>query len=420
MPSPPWGLTATGFNTKPLANILSDVEAKELSGISASLDLQAPEPIGVLNGAFGAEVAALWELGAALYNGMDPDQATGDQETSLALITGTERLAATKTQVLGVTVNLNAGITLPAGSQASIVGNPEAIFVSKVDVTNSGGSPANKTVNFEALNAGPTQCLSGTLTVIAVPVSGWNSVTNPNDGTVGSNIETDPDLRLRRNLELSAAGATTAAAIRGEVLKFMVVPTTTTDTLNCAVLYNDTDLTDANGLPPHSIEVIAYQPGNTSDDDVALATLILNAKAAGIGTYSGNGTYKDVIDSQGNTERVYYTRPTTTTIYVDITALTTNPALVAASSIKEALVNYAEGTNGNPGEYAPGIDVIANALKAQVFTSPNDAAVGVPGVIDVTAFTLGTSPSPVGTANISIDIRHIATLSTGNITVTIT
>ncbi len=419
MPAP-WGITPTGFNAKPLADILADVEAKELAGISPSLNLQAPEPIGVLNGVFGAEVADLWELGAALYNGMDPDQATDDQETSIGLITGTERLAATNTQVLSVTVNLNAGITLPAGSQASIVGNAAAVFVSKADVTNPGGSPANETVDFEALDAGPTQCLSGTLTVIAVPVTGWNSVTNANDGTVGSNIENDADLRIRRNAELSAAGSGTAPSIRAEVLKEMVFPTTTTNTLNCTVLYNDTDANDANGLPPHSIEVIAYQPGATADDDIALCTLLLDAKAAGIGTYSGNGTYKDIIDAQGSTERIYYTRPVETPIYVNITVLTVDPTLVSEDSIKTVLTNYANGELGNPGEYSPGSDVYARPLSGQVFTSPNDPSVGVPGVIDVTVFQLDTAPSPSATGNIAISIREIATLSSSNIDVTIT
>lgn len=412
----PYGLTSTGFNPKPLDQIISDMEQIELAEISPSLNVQPEEPIGVLNGIMAQAIAELWQLAAALYNGMDPDQATQDQLTALALITGTSRLGATQTQVIGCTVNIAASfVTAAPGTVfASVVNNPSAIFMNKETITYpGGGGNQNVTVDFEAVLPGPTQCLAGTLTTMAQPLTGWNSITNPTDGVIGTNGESDADLRARREQELSNTGATTADAIKADVLKQLVSPTTTSDTTGCTVLYNDSDVVDANGLPPHSIEVIALQPGNTSDDDQALADLILKSKAAGIQTYSGNSTSKVVIDGQGNSETVFYTRPTATTIYVAITVVTDPKITVNAAQIQAALVNYAAGIPGViAGKYQPGVEVFALALEAQAFT--------VPGVLDISAFAVGTAPGPTLHANIPINVRHQAVLSTGNIAVTIT
>ncbi len=410
-----YGLLSTGFAPKPLTAIIADIEAAETSGISASLNLLAPEPIGVLNGIVGAALDELWQLAAALYNGMSPDTAVDDQLTSLALITGTMRLAATKTQVLACDVTTSAGFAGAAIGEmfASVVSNPAAQFTNKAAVP--AGVNTLYDVDFEAVVAGPTQCLAGTLTVIAQPLSGWTSITNPSDGVVGSEIETNADLRLRRTAELAAAGSTTAFAIKSDVLAQMVPPGTTINgvflpvtvtTTSCTVLYNDTELTDANGLPPHSIEVIARAVGATEDDDIALATLILADKAAGITTFGTD--FEEITDSQGNVENVYFTRPADTTLTVTITVVVDALTYAGDADVKTALANYATAV------YQPGVDVVFDALRASVFPSPFSSLVGVAGVLDVTAFTVNG-----GTMDIAIDIRHVATLSTGDITVTV-
>jgi uncharacterized phage protein gp47/JayE len=242
--------------------------------------------------------------------------------------------------------------------------------------------------------------LSGTLTVIAQPLSGWNSVTNPNDGNVGSDIETDAHLRARRQEELTLAGSTTASAIRADVIQQMQPPTTSVVTTGCTVLYNDTDVTDANGVPPHSIEVVARAPGATGDDDDLLAALILNNKAAGDGT---NGTTTVVVtDSQGNEQPISFTRPADTVLTVVVTVVT-DPTMPtpAASAIKLAMTDYADAT------YEPGVTVYYKRLIDNVFS--------IAGVVDWSSATVNG-----GTSNITIDVRHVATLDTGGITVVIT
>ncbi len=401
-----WGLTDSGFSTKPLDVILSDMETAQLAGISPSLDVQPTSPTGVQNGIVAKAVSEVWELAGALYNGMDPDGAVGDQLTNLSLITGTLREAATKTQVVGCTLSLNNTFAdAPVGTMiANVAGNSLAQFTNKTLVQYPGGSPPQPvTVDFQAVSPGPVACPDHTLTVITSALTGWISITNPTAGVLGSNIQSDPSLRILRNEELQAAGSTSAAAIRSDVLAQMQPPTVSAPTLSCGVLYNDTDITDINGLYPHSIEVIAYAPGSTSDDDVALCTLILDDKAAGIQTYSGNGTYKQIIDSQGNTIDVFYTRPTDVPIYVDITVVPADVGYAGDTAVADALAAFIA-------TLLPGDDVIAERLKAAAFNAV--------GVVDITAFTLGTAPSPGGTTNLAMTIRQLATLDSGDVTVT--
>jgi uncharacterized phage protein gp47/JayE len=400
----PYGLQSTGFVVKPLADILSDIETAELALISASLDIQPTSPIGVINGIVAQALADLWDLASAMYSGMDPDTATGDQLEGLSLITGTVRDPATATVVVDCTVNVNAGFNaLPGTMFASVVGSPEHLFYNLEEVDNPGGVPADETVSFICEDTGPIQALSGTLTVIAVPLAGWNSVTNPDDGNIGSDIESDSHLRLKRQEELTLGGNTTAEAIRADVIAQMqptATPPTSVPTTACTVLYNDTNLLDANNLAPHTIEVIARSPGATADDDTLLAQLILNDKAAGDGT---QGTSVVVVtDSQGNDQNIKFTRPTDTPLTVVITVLTdpTQPA-VDEDTVKQALTDYADAT------FQPGLDVFILHLASQVFN--------VPGVIDYSAYTVNG-----GTSNISIDVRHVATLDSSDITVTIT
>lgn len=406
-----YGITDAGMNIKTLDILMAEVQEVQSQGISPSLDFQATALIGQINGIVLAEIAEVWLVLLALYSGMDPDNASDDQLTNVCLITGTTRDGAAPTKVTA-TVNINASFHADPGTMfASITGAPSSIFTNEAAVDNPGGSPANIDAVFVAVSNGPTQCLAGTLTVISSPLGGWNSVTNATDGTVGNNIEGDPSLRLKRNQELSAAGTSTADAIRADVLEKMQPPTTTTDTINCTVLHNETDYVDANGLPPHSIEVIAFQPGATSGDNQALAELIFTSKTAATGTYGLAS--KMVTDSQGFVEEVFYTRPTPVTLYIAITIqINDNYPLDGDTQVKTALLNYAAL------EYGPGQEVRLRPLSGSVFQSPLDANIGVPGVVDINAFTCDTNPVPVGTTNIPIGVRQVASFDSSRITVT--
>lgn len=405
------GLDDSGFTVKTLDEILSSIQAVELAQISPSLDVQSTSIVGVMNGIMAQAIYELWQLALALYNGMDPDQATGDELTSLALLTGTQRLAATKTLVTAQ-VNVNGSFDQAAGAMfASIANSPADIFTNVAEVHNTSSGSDTLDAVFEAVSAGATACNTSSLTVISTPISGWNSITNADAGVTGSEIQTDVQLRIARTSELSASGSATANAIKADILEQLVPPNTVSTTTACTVLNNETDTEDANGVAPHTIEVIALATDATSADDTALAKLIFADKAAGIATQGTS--YKTFTDDYGVSQTIYYTRPTPIDIYVDITVTidTSVTGYGDGTDVAQALVDYAMGTTGVNGAYQPGATVYAYHTSA--------AAFNVTGVVDVTAFTIGLTTSPGSSVNVPIAVREVGSLETGNITVVV-
>jgi hypothetical protein len=111
-------------------------------------------------------------------------------------------------------------------------------------------------------------------------------------------------------------------AIRAEML-------TVTGVDSCTVFENPTSVTDANGLPPYSIEVLVYSataPNYTAQD---VADQIWASKPAGTQTY-GTETPVTVTDSSGNQHDIYYSEPTTVRLYVAVTLTTTTDGAYSA------------------------------------------------------------------------------------------
>lgn len=379
------GLTDEGFTPKTLEEIKAEIRADLLGGISATLDLSDESPTGQLVGIFASKVRELWEQLAVIYASQSPDTASGDGLTSLAYITGTPREAATKSTVL-CTVNLDAGTYAIGSLVAHVDGNPAARFSNTIEVSSSGGS--NVGIAFEAENAGVVRANAGTLTEIAGPVAGWNSITNPLDAELGSEIESDAALRIRRELELARVGSTTTDAIRADVL---VVP----DVISCTVLENNTPTT-VNLVPPYSVEALVF---GGVDADVAEA--IFNSKAATAAT--AGSTTVGVTDDSGVVHNIKFTRPATVNIYVTVALTAVAEGYAGDTIVKQALVDYADANFG------VGADVIRSRLIAVAFS--------VAGITDVTSLAIDDASSPVDETNFAIGAREIADLDTSRIVI---
>lgn len=218
--------------------------------------------------------------------------------------------------------------------------------------------------------------------------AGFNSA----DAVVGRNVETDPELRIRREDLLRATSTSTVDSIRTRLLEIE-------DVLQVAIDENDTDYTSISGVPPHAFEAIVR--GGVGQ---TIADTIWANKPAGIATHGDD--VATVYDAMGDPHQVNYSRPTSVPIYFAYTVLV-DPRLFPADGmdlIKTAVVD--EGMLLNTGD-----DVIALRFHAL----PLD----VVGVIDVTAYALDTIPTPSGTANIPIDIREIAEIDGANVAVTV-
>ena len=219
--------------------------------------------------------------------------------------------------------------------------------------------------------------------------------TNPAAIDGGRGRETDEEFRDRYYQSVDYAGGVNADAIAGEIMQNV-------DAVYSAICYeNDTDETDALGLPPHSIEAIVY---GGLDADIAQA--IFRRKAAGIQT-SGSSSIA-VIAKSGQSINIKFSRPTTVAVYIQIKNLETNSDFPGDGQdrIKEALVEYIGGDVR--GGLTIGSDVLYMALPGVILS--------VPGVVD---FDLGISEtaSDYGEENIVIDTREKAVTSTDKITI---
>lgn len=386
----PYGLLPTGFVEKPLATILDEVAAAQRASpaLGADWDTSAESPGGQINAAIGAQLASAWEAIGVVYRSRDPRNASFAGLDAVCALTGTARRSASKGTVT-LTVNLNAGRTLPAGSIAYVAGQTSNRWVTLAAATNSGGSAANVTVDAEAELAGYYTANAGTVTGIATPVVGWNSVTNSADAEPGDAAEQDPALRVRREDELTSIGTSPPDAIRARIAEVTGVSSVVVE-LNTSDAYDP-----VRQLAGHSVRCVVQ--GGT---DAAVASAIWNAVAAGIET---QGSLSAIVTDDGGFPRaVRFSRPTTADAYATVRVIYADATYAGDDALKTALANITTGQlAGNP--------IRMSAAIA--------AGLAVAGVTDVTQVLLGRSSGAVYASNLSAAPAEVLKLATGRITI---
>lgn len=304
----------------------------------------------------------------------------------------------------GVTVsgNFTSGFTVTfAGADGQqeqpllIVGDNTLEAVSVPVVINiaetTPGVLPNVTISIIAVTAGAVPGFANSITVIETPISGWLLFNNPNDVELGKEIETDAELRLRREKTLATAGAATEEAIRARVLEIDEVT-------DARIFSNRTLVVDAFGRPPKSFETVVQ-----GGDEQEIADTIWLVAPAGIEIHGD--IVKNVVDTQGFNQIVKFSRPTQIPIYLIITVTTDSSFPIDGdTAIKEAVANYGDENFGI------GDDVITTMLFCPIHT--------VQGILDVT-IDIGTAPAPVGDANIPVADDEISFFDTANITVVV-
>jgi uncharacterized phage protein gp47/JayE len=391
-----YGVTDAGFVKKQLTDIKASLEAGVLAAFGSNFDISTESPTGQLIGIFADCVSDVWDAIEQAYAAYSPDGATGVSLDNSCALTGTKREPATYSTVT-VTLTGTPGQTISAATFS--VQGTSAKFTMDADATIGGGGTVDATCT--AVTSGAVIAVAGTLTVIDTPRAGLTSVTNALDAKLGSPIENDPTLRMRREEEIRATGNASTEAIKSKVLETVDANGTLLVT-DCTVFENYTDTTDGNGLPPHSINVLAScDPG--ASIDAAVGAAVSASKGAGIQTIGA--TTVTITDSQGQTHSVSFDRPTQLLVYVrlDIVVDPTAWPLDGATQIANAILAYGAKT------LVAGKDVVSSAIGAQAFQ--------VAGVLDSPLAKIGLAPSPTLTSNIAVSLRQIAVLDSSRIQV---
>ncbi len=72
-----YGVLPTGFSRKPLAIILAELEAANVTQFGPGVIQTSQSPLGQLNGLMADAINQVWERAEEIYNSYDPDQAEG-------------------------------------------------------------------------------------------------------------------------------------------------------------------------------------------------------------------------------------------------------------------------------------------------------------------------------------------------------
>lgn len=386
------GLTATGFETKSLEDIQEDINADQRADISANLNQSSASVLGQLNGIMANQIRKVWEALAACYSSFDPDSAGGAALDNLAALTGTTRRPASAARV-GLEVNVDPGTYAIGTLVINPTGDPNATLTNITEIVNGTGGADDIAGTWEADAVGVTAYTVASVFEITSPVTGWNSVGTVSAVTNGQDVETDEELRARRENEVQAQGSTTVDAIRSDILQNV------DGVISCTVVENDTDVT-VDGIPPHSIESIVFGPDpSTTPDDQAVADQIFLSKAGGIRAHGS--TILQVTDSQGTEHNIGLTRPEDAEIWADLSNLVTDSTYGGDSNLKDEIVAKASAALG-PGDDVYAADVICWAKEVQ-------------GVLNLDV-DVGLSASPSG-SSVALTIRQISRWATARIAV---
>lgn len=145
-----FGVTAQGFKKKRLSDIKIEIENSLRSTLGNNINLLPESVLANLTGIFSERESSLWELAEATYQSRDVDAATGvNLDNTLALVNVT-RLDAAKSLQSDLHLFGTAGITVPTGTQVSVLGSPASTFKTKNDVTLVAGTDEVQTVDFSA------------------------------------------------------------------------------------------------------------------------------------------------------------------------------------------------------------------------------------------------------------------------------
>ncbi len=393
-----FGINPEGFDRKTIEDILTEMEQDELAEIATDLDVSTDSIVGQLNGIFARQLGIAWEQLEVIYHAFDSDAAEGRLLDMLGKLTGTFRRGSTASEVIQL-CDLDVGVTLVADQHyINEDDHPENRWTPTVDYTSALAGP--QLVPFRNELLGPIAGFAGKLNVINTPLAGWRTTVNPDDAELGTETDLDPAFRLRRESELATIGSATVRAVTANILQAFGAKLQT-----LVVFENDGDNVDANGLLPHSLEVLIFDGDVPTVNNDQLAQVIFNSKAGGIHT-SGNatGNAAALVNGIETTKVVAFTRAVQLNVYVDITLIRkTGVPYLGDNGVKQQVALAANAYFG-PGDY-----VIKERLDA--FT------LACAGVKDIVSVKIGLTAAPTNTDNIPVSIRQIGRFSTSRITV---
>lgn len=322
------------------------------------------------------------------YNNRSPVTAIGSGLDALVKINGLRRKTPSYS-TCSVTLSGTAGTVITAGVVVDVSGNRWELPASVIIEYNG-----TVTVTAKCQTIGAVAALPGTITKISTPTKGWLSVTNNAAAVQGQPVETDAQLRTRQAISTDLPSQTLLSGTTAGIASVSGVT-------RYKVYENDTNITDAKGLPPHSITCVVE--GGVDND---IASEIYARK--GIGCYTNGTTTVTIKDLYNRDNTIRFYRPTYVPIYVGVSiAKKSGYTNDMTAKIQQAITNYLNSLS-------IGETLVFSVLNAVVMTV--QPSLSNP-VFAVTALTAGKTANPTGTADIAIGFNEVSQGVLANVTV---
>lgn len=386
-------ITPTGPIAPTYAVILDTLKATMRSIYGSDIYLESDSQDGQMLAIFAQAIKDANDACIAVYNGFSPAFAQGTGLSSVVKINGIRRLVASNSEVT-VTIGGVVGTIINFGQVADAVNQrwalPPTVVIppaGTIDVTATAVDPG-------AIPASP-----GTVTKIATPTRNWQTVTNAAAATPGDPVEDDATLRQRQSVSTAIPALSVIDAIQGAIRNIPGV--------SRAVVYeNDTDTTDANGIPEHSISPVVE-----GGDLTVIAQTIALYKTPGTGTFGSENV--PVVDPGGIPITINFFQLDLEPIFV-LTRLRALSGYLSTTGdfILASLVEWLETLD-------IGEDSYVNRLWAPVNLS-GDAATTATGLSQTSLDALRNTYNPLAVYQARADMTAVGTYAAGTTVIAIT
>lgn len=384
-------VTAEGISAPDYQTVLDTITGyfQQIYGLDAYLEPDSKD--GQMIALVALAIHDANNTAISVYRSFSPATALGDALTSNVKINGITRRSATNSTV-DLLLTGTIGTTITNGSvrdSNSVIWNLPATVVIGTDGT--------VVATATCASTGAVAALAGSITTINTPTRGWVLVTNPLAATVGVAAETDAQLRVRQSQSVALASLTPFDAVDGAIANVEGVT-------RHKLFENDQEVTDYNGLPPHSISAIVE-----GGDATEIANTLRRVKGQGVTTYGTTSVI--VTDRYGNPYTIRFSRPVDVPIYVSITlkALTGYSSQIG-DEIKEAVADYINS-----------LAIGDSVLLSRVYSPANLGVVsgGNARYYDIMELIIGKSAATAAAANVVIAYDESVSCSVDNIAITV-
>ncbi|HBR4979785.1 TPA: baseplate J/gp47 family protein [Klebsiella pneumoniae] len=385
-------VTAEGISAPDYQTVLDTITGyfQQIYGSDAYLDPDSKD--GQMVALVALAIHDANNTAISVYRSFSPATALGDALTSNVKINGITRRAATNSTV-DLLLTGTVGTTIINGSVRdtnSVVWNlPETVVI---------GTDGTVIATATCASTGAVAALAGSITTINTPTRGWVSVTNPLAATVGVAAETDAELRVRQSQSVALASLSPFDAVDGAIANVEGVT-------RHKLFENDTEVTDVNGLPAHSISAVVE-----GGDATVIANTIRSVKGQGVSTFGMTAVV--VTDRYGNPYTIRFSRPVDVPVFVSITlrALTGYTSDVG-DEMKAAVASYINS-----------LAIGDSVLLSRVYSPANLGVVsgGNARYYDIMELLIGRSADSVAAANLTVLYDEAVSCSVENIEITVT